>query len=76
MIYFLIFYVIPGVINALLLQKFIDYQGGVEYIKENWDGEWKDEYYPRMKTVMILTPVFNFINGVFLLIWYVREILN
>ena len=73
MICYLLFYIIPAIIAFLCLPKFIEYNGGKEYVKSTWDEEWKDCYYARIMAVLIFTPVLNFIIAFFSLLWYVRE---
>ena len=34
---FILLYLVPGIITTFLLPKFINYNGGTEYLKQKWE---------------------------------------
>jgi len=61
-------YIIPGMITTILLPRFIEYQGGQEFLKitlENYD----EEYYSYYIVGCSLFPIINILFAVLMIYW-------
>lgn len=69
-------YILPGMIVTWLLPRFINYQGGTEFLKYKWGNDWNDDYYGYIIAIASFCPILNIFWGSTLLMWYVYETFN
>ena len=69
-------YVFPGILVTWLFPKFIEYQGGSDYLRFKWGDDWNDDYYVYVIGIVSFCPILNIFWALILLTWYVHEIIN
>lgn len=69
-------YILPGIIVTWLLPQFINYQGGVEYLKYKCGDDWDDDFYGYVIAIASFCPILNIFWSSILLIWYAHETFN
>lgn len=58
------------------MPRFINYQGGTEFLKYKWGNDWNDDYYGYIIAIASFCPILNIFWGSTLLMWYVYETFN